>query len=320
MKTRSTILLFLVAAVFLNGCGTPASVPAEDAAKAWFNLGNAYTELGRHSDAVKAYIKARDLDSDLLSAGFNLARVHIILEQYAEGLEQLELLLENDPKNRNVLETIAWVYHLQGDNAAALEIYDRVLADFDGSRNSLYNSALILSDDGSYTLASKRFERLFELYPEEDSVMFEIAFLEAALENPEKSLIWLDKRLAVDPDDIAALELSGDMHVLRKSYGDALIVYRQIFPLLTAGEEFGLPTEVEGRVSFKVGELLLLYIEDVEGGTEAIQRSVDTGWSDQVFYARLLSYSEAEWYETVSKLLVVDDVEADTKESVPAED
>lgn len=303
-------VLILTAAASFTSCAT-GRVPAEEVAEVWYNLGNAYTELGRNSDAVNAYIIARRLNPDLLSAGFNLARVHILLKQYDESLRQLDILLDSDPKNRTVLETKAWVYHLLGDNDSALDLYNIILADFDGSRNSLYNSALILSEEQKPEDALKRFKKFVDLYPDEDSVIFEIAYIEASLENYEEALFWLDKRLTAVPDDAAALELSGDMYVKRKLYADAVTTYRHLSSLSE------LENETVGRVLFKTGEILLLYMEDVESGTAAIQASVDSGWQNKDDFERLLSHTEVEWFESVFEILTYEEEVVETEESVP---
>ncbi len=316
---RLGALLPAIIMIILAGCSTSAGITSEEAAEAYYNLGNAYTELGRNQDAVNAYTRARQLDSELLSAGFNLARVYIFLEKYEKSLEQLDELLVEDPSNRIILETRAWVYHLMGDDSTALAIYEEVLSDFETSRNSLYNSAVLLSENQDLEEALTRFKKLFEYYPDEEEAVFEIASLEAELGNYDSASLWLEKRLEMNPEDIEALELSGDVFTERRMYTEAVDDYRQLVQKAGSAEDESFPEETLGRVYFKIAEILLKYMEDLDNGFEALQNSVGTGWKGQEYYDRLLENSGAEWYSDVLEIIGPDEKKADADGSAPAE-
>ena len=319
-------VLFIIPLFF--GCSTTATVPAGEAAEVWYNLGNAYTELGRNDDAIKAYLKARQLNPELVSAGFNLVRVQILQKRYDDSLEQLDLLLEADPENRMLLETKAWVYHLKGDDRKALEIYDSVLSVFKDSRNSLYNSSIVLIDLEEYAKALEQMKRLVEIYPDEKSSIFEIAKIEAQLGNSEESLLWLEKHLSENPKDATALELAGDMSASEKEYAEAVGFYRLI---IGSEQEEGegsiemtepvVTGDVLSRVNFKIGEILLVQIEDVEGGMQALRASVSDGKPEKEDIERILSYTDAEWYEEAEEILgpLLDNEEAEDSASAEIE-
>ena len=61
-----------------------------DFAPAWFNLGYAYTALGRKDDAVAAYQKTLDLKPDLFQAQLNLGILLIEMNRASEAAEYLE--------------------------------------------------------------------------------------------------------------------------------------------------------------------------------------------------------------------------------------
>lgn len=301
-RSPQAVIIIISVSVFLLFCGCASTeyVPAAEAAAAYYNLGNAYTELERNRDAVTAFTKALELDPGLLSAGFNLARVYIILGEYEQSIEQLDQLAAEDPQNRSVLEMKAWVFHLQGEDQKALGIYDSVLAGFSGSRNSLYNSAVLLSGKGEFEKSLERFERYVSLYPDEQTVIFEIAKIQTALENYEGAFEWAEKYLELNPDDLSAIELTGDLQAERNLYADAVRTYRRITETETPDED---NSAQKGRVYFKMAEILLKYMEDSERGLAALENSVKTGWKEPEYYDRLLSVKESSWYDDVFKLL-----------------
>jgi tetratricopeptide (TPR) repeat protein len=303
-----SVVLITVSA-FISGCGTTSVVTALEAAEVWYNLGNAYNDLGKHDDAVNAFIRARELEPELFGAGYNLARIYIYLKKYDESSKLLDELLENDPGNRIVSETKAWVYHLQGDNEAALKQYNKILNDSPVNRNSLYNSAMILMEQDEFAEALTRLQKLIASFPDEKTVYFNLAYLEAELGNNENALEWLQKHLEISPDDFNALELSGDIYTGQSRFSGAVTDYRKALVILQAedgGAESaagaGDPAAV-GRINFKIAEILLVRIEDDEAGLAALQNVKDAEWSSADDFERLLSHEGAIWMESAVEIL-----------------
>ncbi len=295
--------------VFLvSGCSTEAGITVTEAADVWYNLGNAYTELERHEDAVEAFARARELDPELFSAGYNLARVYIHLKKYKDSHELLDELLKNDSGNRIAAETKAWVYHLQDNDEDALALYDEILGFSSASRNSLYNSAMILTGQEEYSEALSRLLRLVDYFPDEKTVYFNIAFLEAELGNDANALEWLQKQLEVEPDDVRAWELSGDIYAGQSRYGESVTEYRKALSVLVVEEEGGKQavkpdSTTIGRLNFKTAEILLVHIEDETAGLDALQKVKKSGWIGEDEFKRLLSYEEKDWLEKAAEIL-----------------
>ena len=296
--------ILILAVLALSGCASSNYVPASEAAAAYYNLGNAYSELGRHQDAAAAFIKALELDPELMSAGFNLARVYIILGNYDQSLEQLDELLAEDPSNRSVLETKAWVFHMKGDDETALQIYNSVLDEFSGSRNSLYNAGVLSAENGEFSSALEKFEKFYQLYPDEEGIAFEIAKIKAQMGDYDEASDWIDKYMAGNPGDYSAQELAGDILTERKLYADAVKTYRTITDKASEDNTENIPDDnLLGRVYFKTAEILLQYMEDAERGLEALEKSAATGWKDDEYYKHLLSAEDESWYSDVFKII-----------------
>lgn len=319
---RGLLLLSFIILVLLSGCASSAGVTVSEVAEVWYNLGNAYNELDRHQDAVEAYSRARELEPELFSAGYNLARVYIYLKKYDESLELLDELLKTDPANRTAAETKAWVYHLQGDNSTALDIYNEILSESPANRNSLYNSAMILKGRGENTLSLERLLDLVEYYPGEKTVYFDIAFIEAELNNHENALGWLQKQLVEVPDDLRAYELSGDIYASLSRFGEAVAEYREALSLneKTAEDDEGesIPdSDISGRLNFKIAEIFLVYIEDESEGIAALEEVEASGWGSDEDFKRLFSNEEVGWFTAATEIL---DYDPETGEDQDGED
>ncbi|MFW5643646.1 MAG: tetratricopeptide repeat protein [Alkalispirochaeta sp.] len=142
------IAIVSVVTVTLTSCASRVSYRA--LAEEYYNLGNAYFELGEYERSFQFYSRAVDLDETLPATGYNLARLHIQREEYDDALDLLEELIDNDPTNGLYRETLAYTLYRA----------DRVSA------------------------ARDRYRELIELYPARSRIRYNLAVLELEEERP----------------------------------------------------------------------------------------------------------------------------------------
>jgi tetratricopeptide (TPR) repeat protein len=53
----------------------------------WCNLGSSLGQLGRHEDAIKALVKALEIEDDHLETWLNLGGAYMMLGKYEEAIE-----------------------------------------------------------------------------------------------------------------------------------------------------------------------------------------------------------------------------------------
>ena len=74
----------------------------------------------------------------------------------------------------------------------------------------------------------------------------------------------------------------------------------------------------EGRINFKVAEILLVYIEDESAGLDALKNTRETGWKSREDFDRLLGYEDSSWHDEAAGILEYasepDEEEADADE------
>ena len=95
--------------------------------EAYYNLGNAYSDMGMLDDSAAVYIRALKIDSSFSSASYNLGIVHIQVGDYKKGIGVLRDLLKQDPENTVIMKVLAWGFFKSGDVPNAIEVYKSIL-------------------------------------------------------------------------------------------------------------------------------------------------------------------------------------------------
>ncbi|MCX8067152.1 MAG: tetratricopeptide repeat protein, partial [Anaerolineae bacterium] len=93
----------------------------------WNNLGNAYSDLGRHEEAIEAYRQAIELDPKLAAPWNNMGYVYSRLGRYEEAAEAYRRAIELDPKDAYPWNGLGNVYALRGEWEQALEAFRRAV-------------------------------------------------------------------------------------------------------------------------------------------------------------------------------------------------
>ena len=275
----------------LTSCVT--GIPAEDVAPVYYNLGNAYFEMDRPDDAVEAYLKALELDSELVTANYNLAQVYIQEEKYEEAEALLRELLDKDPDNEQILSTLAYVFSLAGEFGTSSEFYGRVIERDPGNINALYNLGILAWDREEYQKAEDYFLRIFEIDPDDGDTLYSLGLVEKELENNEKAIEFLEAYTALQSDDKDAVRTLADLYFSENYYAKAMEQY----DLLVASEEYA------GDAYFQKAFINLLAIGDINAGLEDLGKAFDAGFTDEEKIIRLLNHPDLLEKERVEKIL-----------------
>jgi tetratricopeptide (TPR) repeat protein len=118
----------------------------------WNNLGEYAMKRGRYREALGAYCIARLYEPENNSARFGEASVYIQIHKYRRGLEILEKLADEYPKNFSIKNNIAWLY------ATAQDFSVR-----DGAKAVAVAQKALLLDPNNYHIWSTLAEAYFIL-------------------------------------------------------------------------------------------------------------------------------------------------------------
>ena len=290
--------------LFFISCAT--GVPEKKVAQLYYNLGNAYFELGEYGDSVKAYLNAIELGGDLPQAGYNLARVYIESGRITEGIKELQGLLESDPGNSILMSTLGWAYFLSDDYEKSVETYEEILERMPTDVNGLYNAAVLSWELGRKEKALSLYELLY-VETDDEEILFEIAIIHIDLEAWQDAIDNLLQYIAAKDSDPDAYYFLGIAYAAERYYGEALAAFESAIELQNE----------DPILYFEKAVILLLYIENLDEGIKSLQKAVELGFSDQerikdLVASEILPFkSEVEDFLQKSGLLVDPPTESD---------
>lgn len=273
------LLIVVLSVVFVLGCST---VP-EDISSEYYNIGNAYFDVGDYQKAIDYYMKALSDDHpDANKIRYNLAVAYTESGRVNQGLEMFEMLLQLDPENLLVLQSKAYAFYLLGDDESSLEVYDRILEVFEYNETALYNKALILM--GSDRIAARSV--LDKLYEVDSSVEVVMLLGEIYLEDGDKEsyAILLEEAVIGNPGDIRLLEGLAEHYVNEGMFFKAIDYFDE---LLNVDAYERLP-----EILFKKAEIQFIELDDYENGYDTLVKALDAGFDDKSQIDQLLDSEE----------------------------
>lgn len=255
------VLLFAGCATWIRG---------SELAREYFNIGNAYYDLGRFERAADYYQRALALDASLTPAGYNLARVYLRERRYTEAQEVLRELLRRDPDSLVLRETLAYAHYLAGDIERATVMYEEILALSPYSVNALYNLARIAEEQDDPDSALEYYRDAVAVSESDAELLYRYGRLLAAHGEPDRAVAILERFLDSRAADPAQLVEVGDIFRRERYYSQA----RQAYEAVSAD------AEVHPRALFGKAATYLLGIQDAEEGMRLLEQAFQSGFSD----------------------------------------
>lgn len=174
VRSRLHRLVFgLVVTAAVAACTT--TVSRRELAEEYYNLGNAFYDLGRYDESFRYYSRAIELDPDLPAVSFNLARLHIDRGEYDAAALVLEGLRAADPENILIRESDAYLDYVRGEFESAYAGYRSVADEYPGRTSAAYNLARVARKLGREGDVIDYLERAATVEPEDRDILWELA-------------------------------------------------------------------------------------------------------------------------------------------------
>jgi len=95
--------------------------------EAHYNLGNAYNQLGRPSEAMVEYRRAIEIDPGMTDAYYNLAHIHQLQNQKQTALKLYEKIIEIDPSHHHTYINLGVLYFENRENEKSVRSFQKAL-------------------------------------------------------------------------------------------------------------------------------------------------------------------------------------------------
>lgn len=260
---------FFAVLLCLVSCQT-VRVPRTQYASVYFNLANAYRELEKTDDALKAYYQALQIDPTLTKNAFNFSKLLIEKKRYDEALKLLLPLQESSPQNTMILEVLAYLYYLKGDYSQSALCYKKILAVNPLHENALFNSALLYE---ALEMPEEAYERLIDTLPflqDTTDALKKIALLAYDIGRYEDALKYMNDYLAKKSDDSSIEWEYARILAKNKDYKKAAEIY----------DKLDTDSNTNADLIFERAEVYLLGLESYEKGKEILARAIENEFWD----------------------------------------
>ena len=165
----------------------------------WIKLGNAQLDSGELESALDAFTEVQRLDRSNIYGWFNRAIVYTNMEDYPSAIADFTQAVELSPEEVVIYLERARAYYFMEEYEKALVDCEEVL-----TRNSEHPEghnfrALIHIALGDKEAAYDAIKKAYELQPDNASILYNLACLEALIGDELLSLTYLEKSIALDP-------------------------------------------------------------------------------------------------------------------------
>lgn len=246
-----------------------------ESARVYYNLGNAYFELGKNEEASSAYLRALEFDDKLKVASFNLARTYTEAGKYSEALRILDRMLLEDSENTVIHSAKGYCLFRFGDYDNAASSYLNAIQINPSDQNALFNYALIMAELENYSTAVEKFSDLKNTNPDDENLIKKIDFAVGRVyylqENYEKALEYFESVYEKDPDYKEIHEYLFSIYKNKKYYGK----------MVETGKKILESDPGNNKILFDMSRVLLLEIEDQEQGLEYFRKAVEKGFNSK---------------------------------------
>ena len=269
------LILFIVTG-FVS-CASQRRIWETARAEEYYNLGMAYLELGRYTEAETWFDRARAADKTMIASEYNLGRIAYETGRFGDAARHFETVLNRDPNNVMALQATAFMLIRNGEFERAEAFYDRVLAMVPERADSGFNYALVLFGLEKFEESEevlKRYPNALETNPSAILLLARAQRAQDKVEAIDSYANWLEINTGpANPQGIYEYA-----HVLQKAehYARALELYSAAIEALT----LDTATLSQAKLRFEKAGILLVMDPENDEGMEEFYLAIESGFSD----------------------------------------
>lgn len=216
-----------------------------DYAEAWFNLGVSSSHTGDLETAEQAYAKAISLKGNYIKAMYNLACVQESQGKSAEANHTIQKIQSVTPDTADVYYKLAQALQYLGGNENIRRAYEYFIKALEINPDSLeirIAYARFLADSNYIEAALEEYRNILVIEPEYEDVRVEYAQNLIKDDQIKAAETELSTILRNNPDNIPALVGMANIHRIKGEFPDAELIYNNVLKLdgLNAGALSGI--------------------------------------------------------------------------------
>jgi tetratricopeptide (TPR) repeat protein len=171
-----------------------------DDAKAHYNLGTAYDELGKYEDAIVSYKQALMINPDDASTHYNLGLAYYNLGKYEEAIESYKQAIRIDPDYADAHNNLGFAYQKSGKYQEEIESYKQALK-IDPDDASVHNNlGYAYYDSGKYQEAIEAYKQVLRIDPDYVKAHGNLGLAYLKSGKYEEAIESYKQALRIDPD------------------------------------------------------------------------------------------------------------------------
>jgi len=191
-------------------------------AKRAYNNGNTLYKKGQFDEALAAYDKAINLDSNYSKAFYGKGLTFVKQRKYEEAIEAYKQAIEIDPSYARAYSAMGSVYKDMKKYNESVEAYQKAIEIDTKSYATIYNLALVFNSMKDYPNAIKYFRMATQVKPDyyKAFTLLGETFMNSG--DADQAVMALENALAIKPDyDRANFQLAMIYNKMQK-YAEAL--------------------------------------------------------------------------------------------------
>ncbi len=224
----------------------------------WNSLGEIYFATNRPAEAVPAYQEAIRRAPDYVQAWNNLGDAHWRLRRYDDTIHAYEKAIELDNRQPWPYHNLGLVYDERGDYEQAIHYYEEAIA-----RHTNPGHKAVLADKmgdlyrvtGQTNAAIEAYRRATGFDPTYASPWYSLGNVYAGQEQDDEAIIAYRRAIELKPEDPWPFHNLALVYEKREIYGEAGALYRQAIERHRADRDKAVSWDCLGNVYSTLGRL-----------------------------------------------------------------
>ncbi|MFZ3137787.1 MAG: XrtA/PEP-CTERM system TPR-repeat protein PrsT [Thermodesulfovibrionales bacterium] len=254
--------------------------------EARFQLAKAYIKTGKLDSAEKELQKLIRQNPRSKEVHIELARVYIHKENPDNALQELSTHVGDISKNVDALEIAGWAHALKGDTSTAIELLKKAIAEGNGKTSSRIALARVYERMGKTDEAKSQIAEILTTEPSSKIGLYTLAEIQTKQNDKDAAIKTYDQILGYYPTEVEAFFKKGVLYLEIGKNEEALSVSDNLIKVF--------PKRPEG---YRLKGIVLFYKKNFNDSTIVLQKSLSLQPHIITFYFLGLNHYYKNEYE-----------------------